>query len=231
MQPTINISVRLFTNVFWEVILCGTEGRGSQRQALMQTLGDLESLRLKAAYNTGSISVSAAWCLYSLVHYFNVSRIIEVGTFIGKSTLAMAAALEHKGCGGHIYTCDASNDIPLPAPKGVSIVQFPRNTSTEMLSGLQGTFEFCFLDGRLSDQDVGLLAQRLTDTSIIALDDFEGVEKGVMNLVKLRTSPRFSEHFLVYPAPFGMLKEHGFHSPSLTAVLLPSSLLKLTNQG
>jgi predicted O-methyltransferase YrrM len=231
MQPAINISVRLFTNIFWEAILSRTEEFQSQRQALVQSMAEREALRTKAAYNTGSISVGAAWCLYSLVRYFNVSRIIEVGTFIGKSTLAMASALESKGQGGQIYTCDSSNDIRLPAPRNVSIFQFPRKTSTEMLSGLSGSFEFCFLDGRLSDQDVELLARRLDDTAIVALDDFEGIEKGVMNLVKLRASPKFADHFLAYPAPGDLLKAWGLRSHSLIAVLIPSSLLKLTNQG
>ena len=49
---------------------------------------------MKADYNTGSISFAGSWSLYSWSKYFEPCKIVEVGTFIGKSTWSMAKALD-----------------------------------------------------------------------------------------------------------------------------------------
>ena len=52
---------------------------------LFSELLNLEKLRKKADYNTGTISNAAAWCLYCIVKYFSPKNIMEIGTFIGKA--------------------------------------------------------------------------------------------------------------------------------------------------
>lgn len=230
MPAQINISVRHFTNIFWEAVLSRTEEYENEKRQLIGALKDLEPLRLSADYNTGSISAAAAWCLYNMVRYFDATRAIEIGTFIGRSTVAMATAMNDKGCKGEIYTCDVSNKINIPRAGATQIFQFPKTTSTQMLSTLTGTFDFCFFDGRLADPDLDLLADKIDERSIIALDDFEGMEKGVINLTKLRTIPKLKHHFLVYPVPVDALRGMGFTGHSTIAALIPTSVIALTTQ-
>jgi len=84
MATPINISVRQFSKIFWAQIMEGTENTLAEKEALAIKLNSLESLRDHAEYNTGSISFSAAWCIYNLTKYLKVKKIIEIGTFIGK---------------------------------------------------------------------------------------------------------------------------------------------------
>jgi hypothetical protein len=100
-----------------------------------------------------------------------------------------------------------------------------------MLKTLNGTFDFCFLDGRLTEEDLSLIDNLINENTIIALDDFEGMEKGVINLINLRKLQKLNNHFLAYPPTENYLQKLGLNSYSLTAVLLPISLVKFTSQG
>lgn len=230
MPSNFNLSSQLFSEVFWRGVFSESDfflpiqnrfGRDSLR---------LESLRNQADYNTGSISAFSAWSLFLLCRYFKVRRAIEVGTFIGRSTISMAQAMNMCG-GGEIHTCDASNEILVDQFPPSQIFQYQKQTSTQMLSKLSGSFDFAFIDGRLSDSDISLMLNLLSDDAIIALDDFEGTEKGVANLFKLRSHNRFKKLFLVPPPSLEMAQNLSFSSRSLIAVLLPPSLIALTNQG
>lgn len=157
---------------------------------------------------------------------------IEVGTFIGKSTWSMARGLDDAAVpDGQIQSCDLSNAAIVPYPGPTRLFQHPKTTSTDMLARLTGKHDFLFLDGRITDEDVGRLADLLDPMAILALDDFEGMEKGVINLIKLRNDPRFKNHFLVYPASRRTLAEYAIAGHSTVAVLLPTARIALTNQG
>lgn len=225
------LSPRVLAEVAWDRILISDEERLDEMARLRRRLNGLEALRQKADYNTGSIAFAAAWCLYSLVRQFGASRIIEVGTFIGKSTIAMASAMDDDGAPGEVFTCDMSNRLDLPWDGQSRITQFQATGSTDMLKQLTGSFDFAFLDGRVSVADVEHLERLLTSDAIVALDDFEGMEKGVANLSVLRSRPRFANHALVYPAPTPLLRARGFTSYSLTAFLMPASRLQIAAQG
>jgi len=231
MATPINMSVRQFSKIFWEQIMEGTESTLAEKEALAIKLNSLESLRDHAEYNTGSISFSAAWCIYNLTKYLKVKKIIEIGTFIGKSTISMASAIDCHFSDGEIYTCDFSNSIKLPWNGKTKIVQFEKKTSTDMLKTLNGNFDFCFLDGRLTEEDLPLFDNLINENTIIALDDFEGMEKGVINLINLRKLQKLKNHFLAYPPSENYLQKLGLNSYTPTAVLLPISLIKFTNQG
>jgi len=225
------LSPRVLAEPFWDVMLLPSDERGPERERLFAQLTGLEALREKADYNTGSIWVSAAWCLYSLVRHFQLRRAIEVGTFIGKSTVAMAAAMDDGGHPGEIFTCDMSNSLDLPWTGQTKITQFKGASSSAMLEQLEGAFDFVFLDGRLQLPEVGRLEQLLAPDAIIALDDFEGMEKGVANLSMLRQSARFKSYALIYPCPRPMLERRGFSSHSMTAALVPASRFHIAAQG
>ena len=178
---------------------------------------DIDDLELQADYKTGSISALDAGELNAIVRYFQPAIIAEVGTYIGNSTRAMASAMR----GGQIYTCDASNNIKLPAMYGATIEQFPAITSTLMFEALvtrKVTPDLFYIDGRLSAQDVRLMAE-LNKHAVIVLDDFEGIEKGVANASLLLSSAEFAGDMLVYPRLGGK-----------TALMLPVSMLQLTAQ-
>src|SRR5437762_1128432 len=108
------ISRRLLSKVFWEAVLGFDEERSIEKSNLFERLNALERLREKSDYNTSSINFSAAWCLYAVIRYFGLKRIAEVGTFIGKSSVAMLSAMDDQRVIGELFTCDVSNSIQVP---------------------------------------------------------------------------------------------------------------------
>jgi len=231
MSAKFILSPRVLAEPFWDVMLMPGDERGPERERLLTQLAGLEALREKADYNTGTVSVSTAWCLYSLVRHFQLSRALEVGTFIGKTTTAMAAGMDDGGRPGEVFTCDISNALDLPWSGQTRITQFRGQSSAAMLEKLDGVFDLAVFDGRIAPQEVGRLEQLLAPDAIIALDDFEGTEKGVANLSLLRQSARFKGHALIYPCPRALLERRGFSSYSLLAALVPMSRFQIAAQG
>ena len=176
-------------------------------------LPDDEGLQIQADYQTGSLTATDMGELRAIANYFRPVSVAEVGTYIGRSTKALAAGMRQ----GVIYTCDASNDIRLGSigmlSIGVALEQFPKTTSTQMFRKLidwpcEGQFVFkkqhidCFyIDGRLSPDDAQLMYD-LNPNALIVLDDFEGVEKGVAN-ASLLLGNQFATNFLIYPRQGG----------------------------
>ena len=230
MPSNFNLSSQLFSEAFWRGVLAESDFFKPIQPDFEKDSLALETLRNKAEYNTGSISAFSAWGLFLLCRYFKVRRTFEVGTFIGRSTMAMARAMNLQG-GGEIYTCDTSNDIDIVQCPPTRIIQYKKQTSTQMFSALSGSFDFAFIDGRVTDVDIARMAELLDEDAIVALDDFEGTEKGVANLFNLRSHPRFQQLFLVPPPSPAMAEKLGFSSRCLIAVLLPPALITLTNQG
>ncbi len=229
---TFKISTKLLSKIFWETMLRNTDELRREKDDLNNSLKKLEELRKNAEYNTGSISFSSAWCLYNLVRYFKPKRIIEVGTFIGKSTISMCQAQDDEDITeAEIYTCDLSNQISLPWNRKTKIHQFQKQSSTEMLKKLTGVFDFLFFDGRLSEDDLVLLSKLISNKTIIALDDFEGMEKGVINLINLRRIPQLANYILIYPPTEDALKQYQFTAHALTAVMIPIEMISFVNQG
>lgn len=133
-----------------------------------------EARRPSARYNTGTISEAACFYLRALTEHFAPRVAVEVGTFIGTSTSAIKA--------GHIYTCDKSNDC---VPSSKRITCHPFTSSTRMLSQLKRrgvVADFFFFDGRIKAADVGLILDLSTSLTVYAFDDYEGDEKGVINV-------------------------------------------------
>ena len=130
---------------------------------------------------------------------------IEVGTFIGASTHALASA----PCVGKVYTCDASNDCL----ETTGVIQtFAKRTSTFMLEKLNllgVTADLCFFDGSLTAEDVELLAGVCHKLTVFAVHDYNygpkirphGIEilprKGIGNVALLQ--PRWPHYAVVKP--------------------------------
>lgn len=236
MKP-LEISTRLLSEAVWKKLFEASASRYLEKQQeFFRLMASLEALRGQAAYNTGSITTAAAWSLYALAHYFGPRRMLEVGTFIGKSTLALALGADDAGTGIDLHTCDMSNQLTLPRASKCAIRQYPGKSSTAMLAEIaaqeraDGPFDLLYLDGRLQAQDFPLLAQICSPDLVVALDDFEGVEKGVANLINIRSHQFVPSHLLIYPCAESLLRQFGFMDHSSTALLIPQQALRLTAQ-
>jgi hypothetical protein len=233
-SPSIPLGRKLISPVVWQRIFESTCYLTEYRRSdFFKELDALEGLRTQADYNTGSISAAACWALMAVAHYFKPKTVIEVGTFIGKSTLSLLRGMEFAGVSDpKIYTCDFSNDIKLPFVRNDEVSQFPRSSSTDMFQKLNAAGVVCdllALDGRLQPGDFELLGSLLHQNSIILLDDFEGVEKGVLNGSSLMQSLQ-KTHTLVYPPSHDMLNRLGFFDDCTSALIVPRALFQLSNQ-
>lgn len=113
----------------------------------------------------GGICPGERRALYHLVASFKPARVLEIGTHIGASTLAIARSLAtHAGPGAHLTTVDIAdvNDpacgafarLGLASPReslaraGLSDrVTFVAQASSEFLLQTDGRFDLIFLDG------------------------------------------------------------------------------------
>ena len=136
--------------------------------------------------------------------------ILEVGTFIGTSTTALASARSVEA----LYTCDASNNC---LPETGVIHTYPKQTSSAMLRdlGRRGVLaDLCFFDGALHTDDALLLAGVTTPNTVYAFHDYnygpkirqkpDGStyletmpRKGIGNVNLLR--PQLPRHILIEP--------------------------------
>jgi predicted O-methyltransferase YrrM len=234
---TLDISARLLGEAVWRSLFeTSTHRLFERRQKFFELMASLEALRARADYDTGSISAASAWALFSLSHYFGAKYLLEIGTFIGKSTLALALGADDARTGIELHTCDMSNAVELPSVSRCTVRQYTRTSSTDMLRQIASNhavdrpFELLHVDGRLQSEDLALLQSVCTPNLVVALDDFEGVEKGIANLVNMRSVGFLNSHLLIPPCPERLLREFGFPDHSSTALLIPQSALRMTAQ-
>jgi predicted O-methyltransferase YrrM len=173
---------------------------------------DLE--KLDPARRTGSTNHASLIALWAVIRHFRPKVVAEIGTYIGKSTFVLARE------GADVHTCDMTHDFKLPLT--TSITQY-HSSSTEMLAKLDGKIDLLHLDGRLQPDDKPHLERLFTPNTVITLDDFEGIEKGVWNAMQIDLSQRI----LVYP-PERELTERYAVGDATTAIILPN--LRLTPQ-
>ena len=106
----VNLNRKRTSKIIWETLL---ENVVSHPKApWVEQMNMLDALRATAKSPTGSVSVATFWCLYAVVQAFKPKRVAEVGTYIGRSTLAMA-----RGAGDSLrglFTCDMSFDTWKP---------------------------------------------------------------------------------------------------------------------
>lgn len=210
MNP-VQIGRKRFSDIFWNIV--DEKVDEYPHEAIEKMIQNQQKLRSEADYNTGSVPYDDAVELYKLVRIFAPQVIAEVGTFIGVSTCTMREAVSS----AQIYTCDSSNDITV-SPHDTKIEQYPRCTSTEMFTDLaeKGVkVDLIYLDGRLSQSDAEPLSKIVHDKTVIILDDFEGIEKGVVNAMMLEAPNRA----LIYP-----------REGRKTAASIPISVIQLVPQ-
>jgi predicted O-methyltransferase YrrM len=133
----------------------------------------------RADYKTGSISKEAMLLIRGLAHDVKPPVAIEVGTFVGNSTMSLAAEA------GHVFTCDRSNDC---FPASEKVTTYPRRESTEMFADLANKgirAPLFFFDGRIQEPDIALILRLSAPGAIYLFDDYVGREKGVANVNRL----------------------------------------------
>jgi predicted O-methyltransferase YrrM len=209
----VQIGRQRFSEIFWGIV---DEKVGDYPYEVIERIvEEQQKLRKFADYNTGSVPYDDAVELYKLVKFFNPNVIAEVGTFIGVSTMAMHWA---ETCTS-IYTCDISNNI-VDMFKGMenTVTYFPKTSSTEMFRQLAEkkiNVDFMYLDGRVQEEDFQYFPKIIHDQTVFVFDDFEGVEKGVVNAMRLNGANRL----LIYP-----------REGRKTAVSIPYTMLQFVPQ-
>lgn len=181
------------------------------REYVQSKMAEAERRRPRAAYNTGTISEAACLYLHALTMKLQTKVAIEIGTFIGTSTTMMAAA--------HVYTCDKSNDC---LESSARVTCFPHTGSKRMLSTLvhrNVKADFFFFDGRIRESDPPFIHRLSKPTTVYAFDDYEGNEKGVMNVARLHPELR---GYVLIPPPASVLE---LDSKTTIAALVPEALL------
>lgn len=209
---------------FWSSVLPLTP-RADWMTRVSELASDASQRRSKADYNTGSIAWMEAYQLCALATHLEARVVIEVGTFVGTSTYALALA----ECVTDVYTCDASNDC---CPSTDRVHTHPFTSSQDMLLGLlkkRVRSDLCFFDGHLKELDADALCGLTHPATVFAFHDYnygpkirrkaDGTtyretlpRKGIGNVLIM--APRLPNHRLVEPLDGNVL-----------ALLVPESML------
>lgn len=226
------------SRAIWHRIFENAEMLSAYKAEILSQSQELEKMRSQAAYDTGSISAAAVWTLTATAYYFAPKVIAEVGTFIGRSTYAIAEGCYYAGVNPTIHTCDFSNDIDLTglrhfAMSNTELIQYRKKSSLEMFMALEASkasVDWVHLDGRLTDQEMQSVKAVQHDRTLYTMDDFEGLEKGVANTQRLINTLGTAAHLLIYPPERDTLEHFGLRDGCTTAMLLPRCLFALTAQ-
>jgi hypothetical protein len=202
----LNLNRKRLSRAIWDTLFDGLDDLPWQR------IDDLQGL--DPARQTGSTNNASLIALWAVKRYFRPKRIVEIGTYVGKSTFVLARG------DAEVHTCDMTHDFKLPIFGNVT--QYHMG-STEMLAQLGGKIDHLHIDGRIQANDKPHLERLFHGDTVITLDDFEGVEKGVWNAMQLNVKDRI----LVYP-PERQLTERFAMGDATTAIILPN--LRLTAQ-
>ena len=145
---------------------------------LVNLLIEAEKNRPKTSIDTGSLLLEDAIILHNLVLQYPIKRAVEWGTYIGRSAIAIATAME----AGVVYTCDGKNDAFDGGYYGAEIVVFPYTSSTTMMKTLQPPIDLFFFDGFILKDDVDEIKRLSHLGTLYVFDDFKAKMKGTLNV-------------------------------------------------
>jgi len=236
-MKNIHINPSDLSLIFWNKILNNAYLKQiSFRSDFFSKIDSLDELRSQSTYNTGSISSTTAWLLFSICLYYKPQTILEIGSFIGKSTFSMAFAADtyNKEKESEIYCCDYSNEIIFPKLTKTKITQFHKTKSTLMFRTIDKKIkiDLIHIDGRVQSKDFEIMKDRISENTLIIFDDYEGIEKGTINWINLINNGVLSRdtHCLINPIQNQVAKSYHLIEPSNTAVVIPISSLRFTPQ-
>lgn len=231
-MEVLKINTKYISDGVWEYIYEQTYPYShSRKQNLYELFRELEQLTIQADYPTGSTSFTTCWNLYSIISSFKVKRVIEIGTYIGRSALTMAHAIDDTlGQGGVIYTCDYSNKIQLPKITTTEVIQYPDTNSCEMLKDLERCniqkCDMAYIDGSLTSEDLLLLKKILCEKAILVFDDFQGATKGTHNVASVLLSKLFSDYFFFHPPSRNLRERFHLADHSSSALMIHADRFK-----
>ena len=103
-------------------------------------------------------------------------KIMEIGTWLGTSTYAMAQTSDTL-----IYTCDQGPDnFYIHEGKDLyinRIIRHPETHSSEFLKNIDGDFDFVFVDANIDDDDVEGIFEKCKDNFTFITHDYYRFEK------------------------------------------------------
>jgi predicted O-methyltransferase YrrM len=224
------ISENSLSEIFWTRLLTSSDIGRARREALI-IAEETKIVHQRFPSDTaGSISLNTTVLLWLVAKYFGPQHIFEIGTFIGRSGLALLAGSSDTI--KRVDTCDFSFDqfylterLKTTFPNYSKLNYWPKTSSSVALKQILdngGLPDLFFVDGRIGKEDLALISQIKRKSTIFVLDDFEGTEKGVENCLILRRT--FPELILIRPH----LAEGAV--PANTALLLHPALISLTRQ-
>lgn len=200
MRQYVSISFAQFSKAFWDRV---EQVAGEQARA-----ADIERLFLALGQGPYCISPKDGYWLFCLAHFYQPQTVCEIGTYRGRSTTALALGMSK----GTIWTCDMTNDWKVESPREVQIKQH-HTTSTAMLKEMDKPIDLFFFDGRIQVDDVNHIKRLSHEHTVYVFDDFEGLEKGVHNALKLMGKDRV------------LITQNG-----ALAVMIPGSTIQITHQ-
>jgi predicted O-methyltransferase YrrM len=224
------ISENSLSEIFWTRLITSSDIERARREALIIAEETKVIHQNFPSDTAGSISLNTTILLWLVAKYFGPQHIFEIGTFIGRSGLALLAG--SSSTVKRIDTCDFSFDqfyltekLKTAFPSFPKLRYWPKTSSSVALKKVLDTGglpDLFFLDGRIAKDDLNLMARVKSKSTVFILDDFEGTEKGVENCMILRRT--FPELILIRPNL--AMRE----LPSNTALLLSPGLICLTRQ-
>lgn len=189
---------------YWDVLMSRPD-TGEWLTDVLEIARQAERRRELAKFKTGTIPVETALLLRGLCRWIRPRIVVELGTFIGTSTLALEAS-------EHLYTVDRDNDCLSSTETRTC---HPGQSGSQMFDALiaKGVkVDLFFFDGRLQEGDVHRVLKLSHPHTVYTFDDYNGKEKGVVNLGKMATM--LPNHAIVEPY-------RAFEGRSTLAALVP----------
>lgn len=151
---------------------------------------DIGKILFDACNNSDTTGFNDCAFLSLLIMNYKPKNILEIGTWVGTTSYAMA--LTDENC--NVYTCDDNNRfVNLHIDANKRIYTHPRTHSTEFLKKMLNNdivFDMVFNDATLTKEDCELLCKLTSKDFIFATHDYYnsngGYEKGYDAMKKMK---------------------------------------------
>lgn len=171
---------------------------------------------------SGGVNPGDRQAIFHLVRYLKPVSILEIGTHIGSSTIALDLATDRRASivtvdikevnNPEVYAKFGAKHPPIDMVPGA---QFVKQPSLDYLAKTQATFDFIFLDGHHGAQtvyqEIPLALKRLNPSGLILLHDYFPDQKPLWNNGAVIAGPEMavqrliSEGADIRAVPFGEL--------------------------
>lgn len=138
--------------------------------------------KLTRHVQVGTTSNEDCRYLFLLCETYKPKKILEIGTFVGKSTYSLSLASNSV-----VYTIDENEDkfIELK-PFDKNIIRYPNTHSNDFWKLGIKDFDFIFADGFCNYNDIDNIFEKTTNNFIFVTHDFSPLGKGEQNIFKMK---------------------------------------------